>query len=1454
MLHSNRKRLLCLLLILCSSLFPLLYRATADSNLNFSSNVTVDYNSLINSINMTNVQKHIETLSSLNSRVSGYSNSNAAAEYIAEKFAEYQLDNVYFENFTILSPFDYGANITIVSPESLTFKAYPLWPNLVETCETTSTGISGKLIYGGYGSFAEFNGKDVLGSIVLLEFNSEKNWLNAVTLGAKAIIFIAPENTTSDEAAQKSIDIPLDIPRLYVEKDVGDQLKNLLVSHNGEVTATITSKMRYEERQVSNVIGIVNGSDPQLKSEVIAVSAYYDSMSVVPSIAPGADETPGIAALLELARLLKTYAPERTFMLVALTGHNFALAGAREFADDYFNEIGAKIKLFVNLDLSTESDSVAAMWVGQFYQFDLASGRFTWISQRLSNDYMPMLYQLNDDYRGKFANALDASSWRNYVPRRFMLDSEPFIMAGGLGFSYVTSYSLEKYWDTPLDRFENLNIENLKPQLDIIFCTLYSFDGEEEILPKVAPTRFDPNGGGLPTLKGTVLTYNLTKGWYDTVPNALVVLQAQPISIVYEPNIVLMSNEKGEFVLKGALQSSVKVGIWATRFYTIQAYVDNPSSGPVEYATAFGKYSLWSSQVIIDKAEVETSIAVFKCSSIALSDTLNPFSMAPALSYFEVNNILTHAPPDFWGETQSSSEAIMFVPPNVTVEITMKSSDGRILAVLLNASKDNPEGSGYTIKGTGECLYLTHTPLLFVVDGMYQLTQSRIETAKSQGLRPISIENSHEKVTEYINQTYQALNAKQYDAFFANASNAWSLEVQTYEEIRSLIQNTINTTVFFFVLLIPFAFLVEGLVFSFNKGSRRLIAMSAIFGIFVMILYFVHPGFHLTSNIYMTLMGFVVLVLLTPALAIILGEAFKYLKETQLKIIGKHFTSISRLSALTTAFSIGTSNMKRRKLRTTLTLLTVILITFSMISFTSLFSFSIVRASEKSGVTLYDGVLIRTPAWLPLSNDLLNYLEAHYSGQALICPRSWLYASNSPLTFKLIGPNGSFSPDVVLGVTSREANLTKLDTLVRGSWESFSGETCIISGSTANTLGVDVNDTISWDGLNVTVVGIMDENAMKSRIDLDQESLSPLSSSQPGGKLVYASWSNVVIVPYDFAMDLGGSIRSIAIMPYDPNMIYNIASEIASVFTQFNVYAGVSGTIYYYIKGTGFTFQGASLIPVPLFISAFIMLNSMLGAVHERVKEIGIYSSIGLSPTHVAGLFVTESIAYAVIGAVLGYTLGIVGYPILIAVHAIPADVPLNYSSSWVIITLVISMAVTLLSTVYPVYKASRLVTPSIERVWKIPTKPKEDQWTIPLPFVVTTEKEALGILAFVKEYFEAHATERADAVFATKAISYQEEKKNKFLVMEVRLAPFEMGVMQETRVKAILSDKEKRYNFEVYLHRLEGHLRVWKTANRNFVDEVRKQLLVWRALKREDKEEYMKRAVELKQGMVKEV
>ena len=198
------------------------------------------------------------------------------------------------------------------------------------------------------------------GSVLLIDFNSSTQWINAAMLGAKAVVFIEPETTIRGEAENKFLTVPANIPRFWISRTDADQLLELLDTAGSDnaipdfdpqpLMVRLNSTMTWERQIGQNIRGFLEGSDPILKDEMVVVTAYYDSMSVVPSLAPGADPTSGIAALLEVARILskEEYRPGRSMLFVATDGHFQGLAGMRFFMFGIGQDIIARADFNIN--------------------------------------------------------------------------------------------------------------------------------------------------------------------------------------------------------------------------------------------------------------------------------------------------------------------------------------------------------------------------------------------------------------------------------------------------------------------------------------------------------------------------------------------------------------------------------------------------------------------------------------------------------------------------------------------------------------------------------------------------------------------------------------------------------------------------------------------------------------------------------------------------------------------------------------------------------------------------------------------------------------------------------------------------------------------------------------------------------------------------------------------------
>ncbi len=112
----------------------------------------------------------------------------------------------------------------------------------------------------------------------------------------------------------------------------------------------------------ANILGIVEGFDPELRNEYIVVGAHMDNVGTnvmtvngekVTRIFPGADDNAsGTATLIEMAKLVSDnkFFFGRSIVFVAFGAGECGNAGAWYFVNRAFSEIGS-VKAMVNLDM-----------------------------------------------------------------------------------------------------------------------------------------------------------------------------------------------------------------------------------------------------------------------------------------------------------------------------------------------------------------------------------------------------------------------------------------------------------------------------------------------------------------------------------------------------------------------------------------------------------------------------------------------------------------------------------------------------------------------------------------------------------------------------------------------------------------------------------------------------------------------------------------------------------------------------------------------------------------------------------------------------------------------------------------------------------------------------------------------------------------------------------------------
>lgn len=118
-----------------------------------------------------------------------------------------------------------------------------------------------------------------------------------------------------------------------------------------------------------------------------------------------------------------------------------------------------------------------------------------------------------------------------------------------------------------------------------------------------------------------------------------------------------------------------------------------------------------------------------------------------------------------------------------------------------------------------------------------------------------------------------------------------------------------------------------------------------------------------------------------------------------------------------------------------------------------------------------------------------------------------------------------------------------------------------------------------------------------------------------------------------------------------------------------------------------FSYGIAALV---IFIGSLLVFVSMMGSVNERTREIGIFRAIGFRRGHVMQIILLEAIVVGLIGGLAGFLSG-TG----LAKAVLPLVIP-DSSSSTInlhmgIIAIALAVALSLLASLWPAHKGSRL-------------------------------------------------------------------------------------------------------------------------------------------------------------------
>ena len=380
---NRRSKYLALLLatlLVTSTTFGLTQSAPAPARA-----VSATEQQLLDSISVATIKETVNALAAddMQGRGTAQPGGDKAAAYLADRFAKLGLKPLGDKN-SYLQPIKFRETQFLQATFTAGNETLKSGTDFfVSPPYSGDENIKGDLVFVAYGLAVPFlkrndlNGIDVRGKIVLLrdgpppEINKDqwkKVHAQAVVMraligrGAAAIIIVGQNTETltfpeiADYLTRRQVEpasateMPDFLPPfLSVSDAAADKLftasgvtkaEAFAKSQRDDFTpidlkqqATITIKLKKTTGTSNNVVGLLEGSDPKLKSEALVYSAHYDAygLSSDNRIYHGAaDNALGVAEMLSIAEVLTRAEskPRRSIIFLAVTGEEYGGYGS----------------------------------------------------------------------------------------------------------------------------------------------------------------------------------------------------------------------------------------------------------------------------------------------------------------------------------------------------------------------------------------------------------------------------------------------------------------------------------------------------------------------------------------------------------------------------------------------------------------------------------------------------------------------------------------------------------------------------------------------------------------------------------------------------------------------------------------------------------------------------------------------------------------------------------------------------------------------------------------------------------------------------------------------------------------------------------------------------------------------------------------------------------------------
>lgn len=229
-----------------------------------------------------------------------------------------------------------------------------------------------------------------------------------------------------------------------------------------------------------------------------------------------------------------------------------------------------------------------------------------------------------------------------------------------------------------------------------------------------------------------------------------------------------------------------------------------------------------------------------------------------------------------------------------------------------------------------------------------------------------------------------------------------------------------------------------------------------------------------------------------------------------------------------------------------------------------------------------------------------------------------------------------------------------------------------------------IGKTLMLKDQNFTIIGVMEKRGSAAFSNPDDLIFTPLFTGQK--LLLGINYLNFIRIKVDNEKNLDRAISDIKATLRERHHIADPKDDdfsVRSTAQALSLLSNITNVLKYFL---------VAIAAISLLVGGVGIMNIMLIAVNQRIREIGLRKAVGAKNIHIILQFLIESVAITLTGGVIGIIIGVaVSFLASVIINALEYSWAFIITWQSILLAVTVTIAIGLIFGMYPARRASRV-------------------------------------------------------------------------------------------------------------------------------------------------------------------